>query len=372
MENIPGQKFTVSHNAPLLKYLYEIFPGQSKTGVKAYLSNGQVILNGKKVTAFDQPLWEGDTLVILPKKVSIYNEVRHAARVDVQDYGVEILFEDDYIIVVNKRSGLPVVGTGKSAGQTVDLSKKGAKASLMTQRKETTVYSILCDYVRTKVRAERMSSSVKLPWKPSHVYIVHRLDRDTSGILVFAKTEKIQQILQDGWNNSVKERGYIGIVEGVPSPVEGTIISWLKENPKSMKMVSSRDTDVIRQEKQAYGKKAEEWQKAITRYRTLQSGIPLKNSGKEGKANADRAVDESRRYSVVEFLLETGRKNQIRVHAADELGCPIAGDRKYGAATNPIGRLALHAGRLAFIHPVSGKVMTFTAKPPKEFGSCQS
>ena len=369
MENIPGQKFTVGHNSPLLKYLYEIFPGQSKTGVKAYLTNGQIMLNGKKVTAFDQPLWEGDTLVVLPKKVSLYNEVKHAARLDVQDFGVEILFEDDYIIVVNKRSGLPVVGTGKSAGHTVDMDKKGGKASLMTQRKEMTVYSILCDYMRTKVHAERMSSSVRLPWKPSHVYIVHRLDRDTSGVLVFAKTEKIQQILQDGWNDMVKTRGYIGIVEGTPSPAEGTIVSWLKENPKSMKMVSSRNPDIIQQEKKSYGRNAEEWQKAITHYRTIQSGLLLNGAGKSrGHVNADSTLDEARRYSAVEFLLDTGRKNQIRVHAADELGCPIAGDRKYGARTNPAGRLALHAGTLSFIHPVTGKVMTFTAKTPKEFG----
>ena len=198
MEQTPGQKFTVAHEGPLLKYLYEIFPSQSKTGVKAYLSNGQVILNGKKVTAFDQPLWKGDTLIILPKKYSLYTEVKHAARVDLKDSGVEILYEDDYIIVVNKRSGLPVVGTGKSFGKNADFDEKGGKASLMSQKRENTVYSILCDYMRTRVHAERMASSEKIPWKPSHVFIVHRLDRDTSGVLVFAKTEKIQKQLQDG------------------------------------------------------------------------------------------------------------------------------------------------------------------------------
>ncbi len=358
MEQTPGQKFTVKHNSFLLEYLYEIFPGQSKKGVKAYLSNGQVILNGKKVTAFDQPLFEGDSLIILPKKVSIYNEVKHAARIDIQDSGIEILYEDDYIIVVSKRSGLPVVGTGKSAGHVVDFEKKGAKASLMAQHREQTVYSILSDYMRTKVHAERMSSSVRLPWKPSHVFIVHRLDRDTSGVLVFAKSEKIQKIMQDGWNSYVKTRGYIGIVEGIPSPAEGTITSWLKENPKSMKMMSSRSPEISRPTGPRTGKANDEWQKAITNYRTVATDIRIKG------ADSSSPV----RYSAVEFLLETGRKNQIRVHAADELGCPIAGDRKYGAKTNPAGRLALHAGTLAFIHPVSGKVMTFTAKTPKEFG----
>ena len=357
MKQTPGQKFTVKHNSFLLEYLYEIFPGQSKKGVKACLSNGQVILNGKKVTAFDQPLFEGDSLIILPKKISIYNEVKHAARVDIQDSGIEILYEDDYIIVVSKKSGLPVVGTGKSAGHAVDFEKKGAKASLMAQHREQTVYSILSDYMRTKIHAERMSSSVRLPWKPSHVFIVHRLDRDTSGVLVFAKNEKIQKIMQDGWNNYVKTRGYIGIVEGIPSPAEGTITSWLKENPKSMKMVSSRSPEISRQTDPRTGKANDEWQKAITNYRTIATDIRIKG-----------ADSSPIRYSAVEFLLETGRKNQIRVHAADELGCPIAGDRKYGAKTNPAGRLALHAGTLAFIHPVSGKVMTFTAKTPREFG----
>lgn len=366
MENIPGQKFTVSHDSPLLKYLYEIFPGQSKTGVKAYLSNGQVVLNGKKATAFDMPLHEGDTLVILPKKVSLYNEVKHAARLDVREYGIEILYEDDYIIVVSKRSGIPVVGTGKSAGREVDMDKKGGKASLMSQKKETTVYSVMCDYMRTKVHAERMSSSTRLPWRPSHVYIVHRLDRDTSGVLVFAKTEKIQQQLQDGWNDIVKKRGYVGIVEGIPSPAEGTVTSWLKENPKSMKMVSSRNPGIQEEEKRTYGKKAGNWLKAVTGYRTVTSGI-LSGTTRKGQVNVSGPVDEARRYSMVEFMLETGRKNQIRVHAADELGCPIAGDRKYGAETNPIGRLALHAGILAFTHPVTGKVMTFVSRTPKEF-----
>lgn len=347
MEQIPGQKFTVAHDSPLLEYLYEVFPSQSKKGVKAYLSNGQVVVNGRKVSAFDEPLHGGDTLIILPKKYSIYTEVKHAARVDLKDSGVEILYEDDYIIVVNKRSGLPVVGTGKSLGKAVDMNSKGGKASLMSQRRENTVYSILCDYTRTRVHAERMSSSVRLPWKPSHVFIVHRLDRDTSGVIVFAKTEKIQRLMQDGWNNIVKERGYTGILEGTPSPLSGTIDSWLKDNPKSMKVMSTHDEDLVSKDNASVrsGNHAELWHRAITHYETIQKGD----------------------YSLVEFHLDTGRKNQIRVHASAELGCPIAGDKKYGAKTSPIGRLALHAGTLAFIHPVSGKLMTFTARLPKEF-----
>ncbi len=360
MEQTPGQKFTVAHEGPLLKYLYEIFPSQSKTGVKAYLSNGQVILNGKKVTAFDQPLWKGDTLIILPKKYSLYTEVKHAARVDLKDSGVEILYEDDYIIVVNKRSGLPVVGTGKSFGKNADFDEKGGKASLMSQKRENTVYSILCDYMRTRVHAERMASSEKIPWKPSHVFIVHRLDRDTSGVLVFAKTEKIQKQLQDGWNDIVKERGYTGILEGTPSPTQGTIVSWLKDNPKSMKVMSTHDENLVKEDNGRHSKRTTAkhmlWQRAVTNYKVVEDNITMK--GMPGVA----------KYSLVEFHLGTGRKNQIRVHSAEELGCPIAGDRKYGAVTNPIDRLALHAGILAFVHPYTGKVMTFTARLPKEFG----
>ncbi len=367
MEQIPGQKFTVSHESPLLKYLYEIFPGQSKTGVKAYLTNGQVMLNGKKVTAFDQPLWTGDTLVILPKKLSIYNEVRHAARVDVQDFGVEILFEDNDIIVVSKRSGLPVVGTGKSAGQAVDMERKGAKASLMSQKKENTVYSILCDYVRTKVRAERASTNEWVPWKPSHVYIVHRLDRDTSGVVVFAKTKKIQAIFQSNWDEIVKEREYIGIVEGVPSRPEGRIESWLKENPKSMKMVSSRQIEDDADRRGRKRDESSEWLHAVTDFRILKKNVhPRSASGR--RPQEESALTGQITYTAVEFSLETGRKNQIRVHCSTELGCPIAGDKKYDAKTNPAGRLALHAGTLSFIHPITGKVMTFEAKVPKEFG----
>lgn len=360
MEQIPGQKFTVKHNGPLLEYLYEIFPEQSKKGVKAYLSNGQVVLNGRKVTAFDQPLWKGDTLVILAKKYSIYTEVKHAARVDLKDSGVEILYEDDSIIVVNKRSGLPVVGTGKSAGKAVDLDKKGGKASLMTQHRENTVYSILCDYTRTRVHAERMSSTERMPWKPAHVFIVHRLDRDTSGVLVFAKTAKIQRLLQDGWNSIVKERGYTGIVEGTPSPLSGTVESWLKDNPKSKKVMSTGDEALVEKENARVrpGNHAELWHHAVTHYETVKKDITYKRPD----------VDPCMKYSAVEFHLDTGRKNQIRVHASAELGCPVAGDKKYGAVSSPAGRLALHAGTLAFVHPVTGKLMTFTSALPKEFG----
>lgn len=339
MEEIRGQKFTVRHNSPLLDYLHELFPQQSNTGIKAYLSNGQIMINGRKTTAFDYPLQKDDKLVVLPKKVSLSNEIKHAARVSVKDLGIEILYEDDYIIVINKKSGLPVVGTGKSMGKSVNIDKKGGKASLLSQHKETTAYSILCDYTRTKVHAERMGSSVKLPWKPSHVYIVHRIDRDTSGVLVFAKSEKIQKIMQDGWNGIVKDRGYTGVVEGAPSDRSGTVTSWLKENPKSRKMMSSKtlETKDIRSK--------EGWLKAVTKYDVLRSG----------------------EYSLLEFHLETGRKNQIRVQMAEESGCPIAGDKKYGARTSPLNRLALHAHLLSFVHPISGKVMTFTAPVPKSF-----
>lgn len=344
MEHIPGQKFTVSHDSPLLKYLYEIFPGQSKTGVKAYLSNGQINVNGKKVTAFDQPLFKGDTLIVLPKGLAYYNEVKHAAREEIKDYGIEILFEDDDIIVVNKRSGMPVVGTGKSAGRTVDIDEKGGKASLDSQKKESTVYSVLCDYIRTKVRAEKMSTKHKIPWKPSHVFIVHRLDRDTSGVLVFAKNENTQRLLQDGWNNIVKVRAYVGILEGVPQARTGRVESWLQDNPKSLKVTSK--VDLIPGEDNPA-----DWQKAVTRYEVT-----------------DTVKRDAMTYSMVKFELETGRKNQVRVHSAVQLRCPIVGDKKYGAKTNPIGRLALHACTLAFIHPVTGKLMTFRAKLPKEFG----
>lgn len=226
---------------------------------------------------------------------------------------LEVIYEDDWIIVIDKPAGMLSMSTGKDG--------------------ETTAYSILRDHF-------------------GRVFIVHRLDRDTSGLLVFAKDEETKFSLQDNWNEAVLERKYIAVLEGDITDDEGWIESWLYENPKSMKVhcypIDPRDIDAARS---GSCKAAERngWQFAATHCKTL------KRCNIEGKP-----------YTIVEFELETGRKNQIRVHS-EWIGHSIAGDKKYGAKANPLGRLALHAQTLSFIHPWTGKTLRFTSRLPRSF-----
>lgn len=213
---------------------------------------------------------------------------------------IRIVYEDRWIVVIDKPSGLLTMSTGKSG--------------------EDTAYSRLTAIMGSKI------------------FIVHRLDRDTSGLLVFAKDAMTKHLLQENWDESVLERRYVALVRGIPNPAEDTITSWLRESPKSFKVHSSARDDG--------------GQKAVTHYRLLKGG---------------------RAYSLVEFELETGRKNQIRVHSS-LMGNPIAGDTKYWdlggnreRPGNPIGRLALHAKSLVFIHPQTGKKMSFQSPVPGNF-----
>jgi 23S rRNA pseudouridine1911/1915/1917 synthase len=219
---------------------------------------------------------------------------------------LEVIFEDQWLIVVNKPSGLLSMSTGKAG--------------------EDTAYSRVYDYA-------------------GKIFIVHRLDRDTSGLLVFAKDQETKTALQENWDEAVKERGYTALLEGRIEDEDGWIETWLHENKKSMKVhcygLAPQDNPDKPPRK--------EWQFAATHCHTV------------------KHVDiDGRTYTLVDFELETGRKNQIRVHS-QWIGHPVAGDRKYGADTNPIGRLALHARALAFIHPWTGKTMRFTSRLPKSF-----
>lgn len=232
---------------------------------------------------------------------------------------LEVVYEDDWLIVVDKPSGMLTMSTGKDA--------------------ELTAYSLLSDVSSEGGRSSRKG-----------IFIVHRLDRDTSGLLVFAKDAQTKRALQDNWNEVVLERRYIAILEGHIKDEEGWIETWLHENPKSMMVhchpVDERELDAAR-EGRCPTAAQKGWQFAASHCRTLMRGT------KDGFP-----------YTKVAFSLETGRKNQIRVHSG-WIGHPIAGDRKYGARTNPFGRLALHAQTLAFIHPWTGKEMRFTSRIPK-------
>ncbi len=229
-----------------------------------------------------------------------------------QKDGLEIVYEDKWLIVVDKPSGLLTMAAGRNDGHMQEAGM------------QDTAYSRVYDYA-------------------GKIFIVHRLDRDTSGLLVFAKDQETKLALQENWDEAVKERKYIAVLEGVIESDEGWVETWLYENPKSMKVHCHEISDKGPQPPR------KDWQFAATHCRKL-------NEGKIG----------GKQYTMVEFELETGRKNQIRVHS-EWIGHPIAGDRKYGAQTNPFGRLALHARTLAFIHPRTGKLMKFTSKPPKSF-----
>lgn len=255
-------------------------------------------------------------------------------RHDNRKEAMEIVFEDDWLIVVNKPSGLLSVATNKG----------GSKGP------EVTAHSLLMDYMaeqqgrrggRGRGRDMDGNNSQNLP----RIFIVHRLDRDTSGLVVFAKDVETKHALQDNWSEVVQERKYVAVLEGHIDSEDGWIESWLYEHPKSLKVHAFE----LREGDTPERPPRKEWQYASTHCKTI----------------GHLTINEEQ-YTRVEFELETGRKNQIRVHS-QWIGHPIAGDKKYGAATNPFGRLALHAQTLSFIHPWTGQTVRFTSLLPRLF-----
>ena len=218
--------------------------------------------------------------------------------------GLKIIFEDDWLVVVEKPNCMLSVATDKG--------------------REVTAHSMLRDEF-------------------GRIFIVHRLDRDTSGLLVFAKDEQTKRALQDNWEEAVQERRYTAFLEGNIEDEEGYIETWMYENPRSL-MVHCYG---LNQKDDPAKPPRKDWKYASSHCRRVRT-----------------VTIEGNPYTEVEFNLETGRRNQIRVHS-QWIGHPIAGDRKYGAQTNPFGRLALHARVLSFIHPWTGKTMRFTSPIPR-------
>lgn len=280
--------FEVLEPAALMDFLMARLPDKSRNTIKAMLKHRQVAVDYKTVTQFDHQLRPGQQVII--NKTKLQTEVRHK--------GLKIVYEDPYLIVIDKQPGLLSIATD--------------------DKRETTAYSILNAKVRQLNPDER-------------IFVVHRLDRDTSGLMMFAKSWDVKQKLQLAWNDAVEERSYVAVVEGQVEAEEGTLTSWLKQN-KALKMYSSRT-------------ERDGAQKAVTHYRVLRRG---KDS------------------TMLELNLETGRKNQIRVQLSD-MGHCVVGDRKYGAAKSPIGRMALHARLLAFTHPVTGVPLRFETQVPGAF-----
>ena len=280
--------FEVKEASELLSFLLENVSGKGRNAIKSILARGQIFVDGKPETKYNRLLKPG-------QKVSIYwGKIEEPVKL----VGVHILHEDEDVIIVQKEAGLLTIATDKET--------------------DLTAYRQLTDYVKR--------DNVK-----NRIFIVHRLDRDTSGVMMFAKNEKAKK-------RPCNRLGRIPFlnVRILPSlkakfkKPEGTITSWLKES-KTMLMYSSQRPD--------------DGQKAVTHYKVLQA---------------------SRDYSLLEVHLETGRKNQIRVHMKD-IGHPIVGDKKYGSKSNTIGRLGLHANVLAFQHPTNGKPLRFESKLPEKF-----
>ena len=280
------RQYPVKKECELLSFLLETFSSQSRNSVKSLLGSHRVSVDGAPVTQFNFKLYPGDTVII--STAPIKKKTRSH---------LPIIYEDDEIIVINKPSGLLSIASDKEKGSTA--------------------YRMLSDYVQQKDKHNR-------------VFVVHRLDEDTSGVLMVAKNQKLQEALQDKWNDLVKSRGYIAIVDGILEQKSGTIKSYLKKNSQNM-MYSS--------------KKPGDGQLSITHY---------------------KVIAENGNYSLLDVHIDSGRKNQIRVHMGD-IGHNIIGDDKYGNPTNPIKRLGLHAYELELVHPLTGKTMKFTAPTPKEF-----
>ncbi|ETD21475.1 MULTISPECIES: RluA family pseudouridine synthase [Prevotellaceae] len=278
--------YTVEQEASLLDWLFATVKSASKSKVKATLKGRGIRVNGKTVTQFDFPLLPG-------MKVSVSKSKRNN---NLQSKYVRIVFEDRFLVVVEKNIGI--------------LSMAGGHSTL-------NVKNILDDYF-SKGRQHCTA------------HVVHRLDRDTSGLMVYAKDTQTAQLLESDWHNIVYDRRYVAVVSGEMEDDEGTIANWLKDNKSYISYSSPVDNG---------GKYA------VTHFHTLQ-----------------RTTD----YSLVEYKLETGRKNQIRVHSAD-MGHPVCGDIKYGNGDDPLHRLCLHAYLLCFYHPVTHERMEFYTPIPPAF-----
>ena len=270
-----------------MAFLLAQLPNKNRNNIKSLLSNKQILIDSKVYTQFNHPLQPGQVVTVAANRAPEITQYR----------GLTILYEDPNLIVINKQAGLLSMATNKE--------------------RDRTAYGILSDYVKKENPKNK-------------IFIIHRLDRETSGVMMFARSEKVQRLMQESWNDTTKQRTYVALVESVPRPEQGTITSYLRES-KALIVYSSQNP--------------ENGQLSITNYRVMKA---------------------ANRYSLLELELETGRKNQIRVHMQD-IGHPIVGDAKYGAATDPIGRLGLHAEVLAFEHPITGESLRFDAPVPKSF-----
>ena len=282
--------FLVTHPDQLLAFLVHNLPGEGRKRLKNLLAAGRVLVDSQAVRQFDHPLQTGQRITVVPRQAAIQRQGLPT---------LPVVHEDEFLIVVNKPSGLLTVATDKE--------------------KRRTAYAMLSNYVKEENPDNK-------------IFVVHRLDRETSGLLLFAKSEEVKRAIQDSWLDVISERLYVAVLEGKLKEEAGTVRSYLKETA-SMRVYASENPH--------------QGKEAVTHFKRLAL---------------------SRAYSLVELRLETGRKHQIRVHMQG-LGHPVAGDKKYDATTNPLKRLALHARVLAFHHPIDGRLHHYETPIPPAFAT---
>lgn len=279
-------RYKVEGESTLLQWLLDNIKGESRSKIKATLQGRGVRVDRKTVTQFDYPLKPGMTVSVSKSKRNDSFKNRY----------IKIVYEDRWLVVVEKKAGILSMAAGHSS---------------------LNVKTILDQYFQQSRQH-------------CQAHVVHRLDRDTSGLMIYAKDKQTELALEEDWHNIVYDRRYVAVVSGEMREDEGTIANWLKDN------------------------------KAYFTYSS-----PVDNGGKYAVTHF-HVLRRSASHTLVEYRLETGRKNQIRVHSAD-MGHPVCGDVKYGNGDNPAGRLCLHAYVLCFYHPVNHRRMEFETPIPNEF-----
>lgn len=279
-------KISVKEDTTLIQLLEKEFPSASRTTLRKMLKHGQILVNGRAAARGDLP--------VRPANAVEYNK---SYRIPDEDKPYRVVYEDEHLLVSDKPAGLLTIGYTKDQG-------------------ETSFYKEWLLYFKDQSKGRE------------RIYIVHRLDKEVSGLVVLAKSMEVQKTLKDNWHMNTKL--YYAFVEGKPGKAMGKVSSYLAEGPKE-KVFSSQDP--------GKGKLA------VTQFRIMK---------------------EYPSHTLLEIRLETGRKNQVRVHMAD-LGCPIVGDRRYGARDPFVRRIRLHAFHLGFLHPVTGVPVEFYSPMPKGF-----
>ncbi len=282
----PDKTYVVRHETDLLSFVKEKLPGQSERNVRRIIANHQVAVGGAPVSLFSFRLYPEDEVTLA------WEPIRKKKRKN-----LPIIYEDEHIIAIDKPSGLLSVASDKE--------------------KKSTAYRMMSDYLTMNDRSARL-------------FVVHRLDEDTSGVLLFAKDRATQEKLQKHWNDIVTKRGYYAIVEGSMEKKEATLKDYLFEDKTNLMRV-------------AHGPKGAKL--AVTEYKTMA---------------------EKGGYSLLDVDIKTGRKNQIRVQLG-HIGHFVVGDDKYGEPSDPLKRLGLHAYRLTLVSPEDGREIDLRSPMPGPF-----